>query len=424
MQPPRGPSGWPFIGNLLECRSDPLAFFTRCFEFGEVVSVRLAHLPTVIVSSPGLILETLARSDLRKDFLLRDLSPVIGNGLLTLPHSEWAPHRRAFSPSFTPMHVDLLGPEIQALIQTAVSLWPVNVEVDLLPLALNATRDVIGNVLFGSVFSATSEVNDRLRDLLDAYSARFDALIPWPRWIPTPMNVRERRASRSISRLVAELVALAAPHSALGRVRDSRAISGAALLDEATTLFLAGHETTALLVTYALAAVSALPAAERERVGQDEEWRRAVIRETLRLYPPAWALGREPVERNTTIGGFEIARGTQILLPQWVVHRRKDLFGDDAGSFRPSRWLEGLNAALAASRTLDGRYFPFGSGERSCIGEHLAVFEANYLLQLVLESFDIEHTGGDIEAFEPSVTLRPKSPLTVRLVPRRAVPPT
>jgi cytochrome P450 len=197
------------------------------------------------------------------------------------------------------------------------------------------------------------------------------------------------------------------------------------LRDEVVTLMLAGHETTALVMFYAFYRLAQAPEAE-DRLAHEldselgdrpatvrdvpnlkyTEW---VIREAMRLYPPAWGIGREALA-DCEIGGYFVPKGTQIFLVQWLVHRDGRWF-DQPESFKPERWDNDLIKRLPR-----GAYFPFGDGPRICIGNHFAMMEAVLLLATIARRYRLLIEPGQTLELLPSITLRPQQPICMRLL--------
>ena len=205
-------------------------------------------------------------------------------------------------------------------------------------------------------------------------------------------------------------------------------LSEAALRDEAMTLFLAGHETTALSLTYALRLL-AQHAPEREAMMAELAsvlgerlpgvadlpnlpYTRAVLDETLRLFPPAWGIGRQPRE-DVVVAGVAIPRGTQVIVAPWVMHRDARFFAEPH-RFWPERWLSQPPPPRFA-------YMPFGAGPRVCIGSHFALAEAMLILAVMLQHVEPELLPEPELDLMPSVTLRPRGPVLMRLSPRRGM---
>jgi cytochrome P450 len=201
------------------------------------------------------------------------------------------------------------------------------------------------------------------------------------------------------------------------------------LRDEAMTLFLAGHETTALTLAHTLYLLATHPEVERrlhdelasvvgDRLPTADDARalpyaERVLKESMRLYPPAWTTGREAAE-DVDVGGYRIPKGSQILASQWVVHRDPRWFPEPE-RFDPDRWSPERAAQIPRYA-----YFPFGGGPRVCIGNHFAMLEATLMLAVIVGRWRLELLPGQRLAFKPSVTLRQAGPgLRVTLVARQ-----
>jgi cytochrome P450 len=169
------------------------------------------------------------------------------------------------------------------------------------------------------------------------------------------------------------------------------------------TMLLAGHDSVALALTYALYLLAGRPDAPI-----DDAFLDAVVKETLRLYPPAWAIGREPLE-DVELGGFRIPRGSQIWLSPWVSHHDERWF-PEPDAFRPERWRDGL-----ADRLPRFAYFPFGGGPRTCIGSHFALLEMKLVLGTILRRVAFERCPGEELRVYPFITLRPVGPVRLRI---------
>ena len=209
---------------------------------------------------------------------------------------------------------------------------------------------------------------------------------------------------------------------------DGSRMSDKQLRDECLTLFLAGHETTAINLSWTWLLLSQHAASKAKLLQEIDDvlgdrpatfsdlpslrYTGHVIAESLRLYPPAWSLGREAGE-DVDIGGYRIARGHQVWFCPWAIHRDPRWF-DAPDSFRPERWEGDL-----AKRLPRFAYFPFGGGPRQCIGQAFAQLEAVLLLATLARAFDVEVLPKPPAVPEPSVTLRPRHGLRVRLARRR-----
>ena len=200
------------------------------------------------------------------------------------------------------------------------------------------------------------------------------------------------------------------------------------LRDEAVTLFLAGHETTALNLTYTFVLLAEHPEIDA-KLGEElaqvlgdraptpadvpklkyTDW---IIKESMRLYPPAWGIGRE-LTTDAEVGGKMFPKGTQFLMIQWVTHRDPRWFPDPE-AFSPERWDHDLIKTLPK-----GAYFPFGDGPRVCIGNHFAMMEAILLLASLARRYRLERASTGPLLLSPSITLRPKSGVPMRVLSRK-----
>jgi cytochrome P450 len=215
------------------------------------------------------------------------------------------------------------------------------------------------------------------------------------------------------------------------RDEDGQALSDQQLRDEAVTMLLAGHETTAIALSYAIFLLSEHPEvasklrAELEsKVGarrlalsdiRSLPYLDAVVKETLRLYPPAWAIGREVISAFE-LGGYTLSPGDQLIMSPYVMHRHPR-FWREPMRFDPERWLDGSTDELPKFA-----YFPFGGGPRVCIGNHFATMEAQLVLGTLMQHLEMKVLPGFKVVLEPIVTLRPKTGVKVRVVKRRVAP--
>jgi cytochrome P450 len=303
------------------------------------------------------------------------------------------------------------------------------------------TLDLASKTLFGAEAADKGRTVARaLRVLIDAFLARYNKLLPVPLWLPTPRNLRLRRAVRKLDRIIYGFVEQRKRSTELGTdllsillqardEEDNQRMSKRQLRDEAMTLFLAGHETTALALSWAWYALARHPEIE-ERVAQEarrvlgdraptaEDWPKLVftqqvVLETMRLYPPVYVVGREVLDA-VEIGGYPLRRGATILMSQWVMHR-DPRFWPAPEAFRPERWT--AQAELQRPRYA---YFPFGGGPRLCIGNHFAMMEIVLALAMIARQykFTLAEEGPINPA--PTFTLRPGRPILGRIVPRVA----
>jgi cytochrome P450 len=281
-----------------------------------------------------------------------------------------------------------------------------------------------------------ADIEQSTNVLMAEISARLRRPIFIPDAVPIPGNLRYRRALRRIDELVARIIAERRRSGAdqgdllslllLTRYENGEPMSERQVRDEVVTMLLAGHETTALALSWTCYLLSRHPAIEARLAAelQDVLGGRSptvedhprlqlceqAINEALRLYPPAWAVGREAT-RSCEIGGYFVPAGTTIFMAPWVLHRDSRYF-DNPNEFRPDRW------ASASTKQLPRfAYMPFGGGPRVCIGNRFAMMETVLILATIAQRFVLEAQQERPEPF-PSITLRPKGGIWLRPVPR------
>jgi cytochrome P450 len=427
---PPGPKGHFLIGHMLLILRDPLDFPTRCArDYGDVVRLRFGRMVTYLLSHPEHI-ELVLRGNhrnFRKDKGTRLLSGALGQGLLTSEGDTWRRQRQLAQPAFQLDQVQKYGEVMVAYAQRLLQDWRAGEIRDVHADMMRLTLDVVARALFGTSVAGKAETVGRVLDVVMTYYAGLMAWFPWLRWVPTPGNRRFRQAIHDLDAVIYETIAQRRAGGPVGEdllcrlltIRDEagQGMTDRQLRDEVVTLFLAGHETTALALSYCFYLLATHPAAEARLTAELDEVLRGrpptsadvsrlrytewVVKESMRLYPPAPGIGREALS-DCEIGGYYVPRGTQIGLMQWVVHRDPRWF-DDPEAFKPERWDNDL-----AKRLPRGAYFPFGDGPRICIGNHFAMMETVLVLATILQRYRLELAPGyKLELF-PSITLRPK----------------
>jgi cytochrome P450 len=374
----------------------------------------------------------------------RVLKRTLGASTLTSEGDDWKWRRRLVQPSFK--QTELAGADVvirevaeDVARRMAAATGPYDVFHETSDLALT----VVCRVLFDDDLGADrAVVHDRLTTILAEYLPLTTSPWPMPDRLPTPRAIRYRRARRDLSavldRLVARRRARAPVDDLLGHLLSARRPEGCPLhaqdLDaEGVTMLLAGHETTASAMAWALGLLSRHPGVRRRL--QEElatvlgdrpitaadlpalPWLDAVVKETLRLYPPAWILSRSALV-DLDVAGHHVPAGGFVFVPIHALHRHPT-YWDDPEGFDPQRWLDGRGEAARKA----GMYLPFGAGQRRCVGEHLANLEARIALATILRRVSPALLAGQELVPEASVTLRPKGGLwmsTPRVVPAEA----
>ncbi len=365
-------------------------------------------------------------ADYRKSFGTRMLIPLLGHGLLTAEGDEWLRHRRLASPAFHRDRVAGYGRTMARYTQEHVETWSNGETVDVHEEMTKLTLRIVARTLFDADVTPRIEEVARLGgEVQDFYFGRFASLrFLIPTWLPTRGNRRLARAIRRLDEVVYDIIRERRPGedrgdllSLLMLARDERGagMSERQIRDEVMTLLLAGHETTALALTWALVLLERNPDARGRLEAElatvlgdaaaspDEipalPYVQAVINETLRLYPPAYITGREAI-RDTVIGTVPIPKRHIVLISMYATHRDPRFFPEPE-AFRPERWLDGLEKRLPR-----GAFIPFGMGSRKCIGAAFAMMEATLLLATIARRCRFDLAPGEVPTL-PSITLRP-----------------
>jgi cytochrome P450 len=438
---PRGPRAHFLVGNLPELSRDQLGFYRRIAdEYGEFVPYRVGHRRAVLLSRPEWIEHVLIHGqDFIKGPLYGALRPLLGLGLLTSDGDFWRRQRRLAQPAFHRERIATYGDVMAGYATRMVEGWRDGEVRDVHADMMQLTLQVVAKTLFDAdVTAAAMDVGAALEVALEQLQAEINGILALlPPAVPTPGRLRLRRSVRRLDALVFGLIAErrrtgedAGDLLSLlmhARDEDGGAMSDAQLRDEAMTLILAGHETTALALSWAWYLLGCHPEA---RAALEEELQRVlggrapgahdlpalrytemVGMESMRLYPPISVIGRQAV-RDCEVGGRPVAKGTLMVLSQWVMHRDRRYF-DDPDAFRPERWADGL-----ARRLPRYVYFPFSGGPRICIGHSFATMELTLLLATIAQRFRFALVPSHPVVPHPALTLRPKHGIKMTLQAR------
>lgn len=439
---PPGPKGHFWWGQLSEFRHDMLGLYQRLTrEYGDVVAFRLGPRSVWLVNHPDLIEFVLSSGSrhFKKSFAYQLLVPVIGRGLLTSEGSFWLRQRRLAQPAFHRQRIAAFGDVMVAYTQRLLDRWRPGEVRDLHADMMRLTLEIVAKTLFDfDLAEEAADVGAALEVVQENFSNRFEGIFPLPTWFPSPSNLRLRRAVRRLDQILYGIIDQRRKSqedkgdllSMLLHARDEDDGSGMTdqqLRDEAMTLFLAGHETTALALSWLWYLLAQHPAVEatllaelREALGDRPptvadlprlRYTEAVVHETMRLYPPAYSMGREAIE-PCELGGYPVPVGQTIEVCQWLTQRDPRWFNDPE-RFMPERWLDGREKRLPRYA-----YFPFGGGPRQCIGNTFALMEAVLVLATMAPRVRLELDPNHRVVPWTSITLRPRTGIRV-LVHRR-----
>jgi cytochrome P450 len=439
---PAGPSDGLKRWSLGPLNSGPLEYFSRAArEFGDVVGMRVLNFKTIFINHPGLIEEVLVTNARKysKGRVLRANRHVFGEGLLTSEGEFWLRQRRLAQPAFHRARIASYAATMVDYTQRLLERWRDGEERDAHQEMMRLTLQIVGKTLFDADVEHDAKDVGKSLELLLEIGANFRRTIFVPHWLPTATN---RRVKREIAQLEKILYRIIAERRASGRDAgdllsmllaaqddDGSRMTDKQLRDEAITLFLAGHETTASTLSWAWWLLAQNPAVERklhaeldailgDRIPSLDDlpnlaYTGHVITETLRLYPAAWGLARLVVEDHE-IAGYPVTKGMGVAMAQWVVHRDPRWY-DDPEKFLPERWESDLMKRLPKFA-----YFPFGGGPRQCIGNTFALMEAALVLATIAQKFRLRLAPNHPVEPLASITLRPRHGVRVVLERRHA----
>ncbi|PYE53928.1 cytochrome P450 [Deinococcus yavapaiensis] len=431
------PTPLPFVGHTPAFARDPLSFLDRLAATERRVVFFDLGGSTALLTRPEDVHFTLQETGrlFSKGYQRGFAMPLVfGSGLVTSEGDFWRRQRKLIQPAFHAVHVASYAETMVTLTCELLGTWrsgetrDVNADMTLL------TQRIVVATMFGA---SLHEDERRLADalgtiergiILDSFS--------WRAVVPPHLPAPGRRAlSRAVEHVEEVLAWIVARRRALSEERadllgllmaardeDGQPMSDAQLRDEIMTLYIAGHETTAHTLSWALWLLGRHPqelGALREELDGVLGDRAptfadlpklprldAVVKETLRLYPPAWIFNRQ-LDADVTFGEDAVAKGTQIMISPWVLHRSDATF-DAPLDFRPARWHDGLERRLPK-----GAYIPFGGGPRICIGNAFATMEAALVLALIVRAWNVEVPRVAVPT--PSITLHPKGGLPSRV---------
>lgn len=421
---PPGPRGLPFLGQALAYQRDPLGFLEASKrDHGDVVGGRMPGFPVVVLHHPFEIQQVLVANQDRytKGFPKQRAQSPFGKGLIVSDGPLWARQRRLVAPALTRAAIRPHGPQIAATAARWAETLADGTARDAFGAMEALTRRLFVEALGGQV------ARPRLEAALGELARHFDALVqrpvPIPLAVPTPGNLRFRATLRTLDAEIDAL--LEAPGELLGRLVAARDEGGAPmppaqLRDELKSLFLAGNETTALLLTYALALLAREPEAWEAIAAEARDLEAAAaepmaklpralaaISEAARLYPPIHVIAREAIAPDE-IRGFPIDPGTLVLISPWITHR-DPRWWEAPLAFRPDRWAGGPPPGLPKCA-----YIPFGAGPRLCVGNHLALIEATIALGAIARAARLEAGSEALPDLAPAMTLRPRGRIDLR----------
>lgn len=427
---PALPSGR-LLGHVAAFREDAAALFCRAMAVGDVVRMRVAHRTLICGFRPEHVNQVLLTnfnnySKSTAAFLIA--RQVMGQGLLTAEGEVWKKHRRIANPAFQQARIASFGATFQRAADDQVRRWEPAVRagetVDVARALNELTLRIACETLFSMDISEDARtVGDALDTLLSGFMrAETNPLLLK---LPLPATRRFWAAVRTLDGIVRGIIARRRAEGGeredllgmLTAARDAETgeqLSDDQLRDEVLTMLLAGHETTSTALAWTLYRLSQHPEFDA-RVGE-AGWTELVLKESMRLHPPAWLLSRLALGPDV-LGGYAIPAGSHVFLSPYAIHRNP-AFWADPERFDPERFLPERNLTPDGQPRPRFAYFPFGAGQRKCIGEHFAMLEASTLLRTIAERYRFELKPGWQVRNDVGLTLRPRGGLPMRITAR------
>jgi cytochrome P450 len=431
-----------------EAWRDPLGLFVRSWQqYGDMVKAKAGPYDYYIVVDADAARHILVENakNYVKSPSYRGLRVVLGNGLITSENDFWRRQRKLAQPAF---HRDRLAGFVASMVSDTRSMldrWsasdaaePFDIHYEMMRL----TFRIVGHTLFSIDLDAESQaLGPVVEAALRCANEEATAIVPTPVWVPTVGHLRLARVLRRLDALVYKIVSerrkiagtAAEPSDLLSMLMSARdeetreQMTDKQLRDEILTLALAGHETTANTMTWTFDLLSRHPDVAR-RLREEVQhvlggrapaladlpqlpFTKAVIEESMRLYPPVWAVERQAVGEDV-VAGYRLPRGAVLGVCTYALHRHPRHFPNPEG-FDPDRFMAGAEPRHRYA------YIPFGAGPRMCIGNAMAMMEAQVVLAMVVQEQVLELVAG--QAAEPvaNVTLRPKAGVMMRRRPVR-----
>lgn len=430
---PAGPiARYPFQF-LVEVARNPLAMMiAMADDYGNIAHYKIGPQHLFLFNHPDLIRDVLVtnQKNFHKSRGLERAKRLLGNGLLTSEGEFHLRQRRLAQPAFHRQRIATYAGTMTGFAGRTRSQWKDGATVDMHTEMMRLTLGIVAKTLFDAdVDSEAAEIGNAMTAAFESFNY---AMLPFTEYLdrlPIPavrrFNAARDRLDRTIYRMIRERRASGEDRGDLLSMLllaqdtegDGTGMSDTQLRDEALTIFLAGHETTANALTWTWYLLSQHPEVEArlhaelesalgERLPtfddlQQLPYTRMVLAESMRLFPPAWAIGRRAL-KDFEADGFTVPAGSVVLMSQYIMHRDARYFPDPE-KFDPERWTPERQAERPKFS-----YFPFGGGARVCIGEQFAWMEGILLIAAIAQQWQMRLVPGHVVDLQPLITLRPK----------------
>lgn len=437
---PPGPTG--SFGNLAFARRfsrDPITVFNELAQYeADLLYYKLGPFPVYMVKHPDLIHDVLvkkAKSFQKWTRQKQVFGKFDGNGLVNSDGDFWRRQRKLVQPAFHHKRIRAYADVMVEYTQNHIESWRQTDTLDIGKAVSHLTRDIVTKTLFDAdVSDETRKIGDAIEVIQVMAFEQFGAMIPAPDWLPTVRKRREREAIAYLDSVIYRFIRERRESGNLQdrgdllsmllmAVEDGEGMTDVQARDEAMTLFIAGHETTATALSWVYYLLAAHPEVEAKFLAEVDaleghtptfddlprlkytEW---IIKEALRLYPPTYFFPREVAE-PVEIGGYTLPKGALLHISPYMLHH-DPRFWDQPETFMPERF-----APEHIESVPDYAYFPFGGGQRVCIGNTFAMMEMQLILATVAQRLRFTLTAGQTQPeLLPLITLLPKGGVHVR----------
>jgi cytochrome P450 len=449
---PSGPKGNFLLGSINQFSEDEPKFLLKSVkQHGDLVYFRLAHLHTYLLGHPDLIREVLVTQSDKFEKAPLDkkiLGKFLGKGLLTSDGNFHRRQRRLAQPAFHSKRIQNYAEVMVDYANEIMADWRDNAVVDVTEEMMHLTMLIVSKTLFDAdAITGTGDtaatIGSAMHDFQAVSNRDYQRGFSLPGWIPTADNRLRNRAAAEFSKVMEKIIAGRRQTAVNGQVADTGDLLSMLMLsvdedgefmddtqlrDEVATLFAAGHETTSNVLSwtwYLLAQHPELEARLHEELDTVLAGRQPtladlpslpyslqIIKESMRLYPPAWVLNGRLTLEDAEIGGYTIPKGSTVFISPYVMHHLPQYF-DEPETFKPERFTPEFEKSLPKYA-----YMPFGGGARVCIGNSFAMMEAHLILAAIAQRFRLELATAESVRYKAKITLTPADGIKMRLVER------
>jgi cytochrome P450 len=439
--------GLAIVTDVLEAWRDPLGLMERrVAEYGDVMRMRFAWMGYYVLNHPDAVHHVLVENhrNYQKSRNYKGLKYMLGQGLLTSEGDFWKKQRKLAQPAFhrdslSKLAIDMVSCTNDMLDRWEKELVPNRPIFDLHREMMRLTLRIVGKTLLSTDLDGEAKtIGDALTVAITWANEHVNSVLRLPPWVPTPNNIRFRRAQKTIDEIALRLIAERRAYGEertdlLGLLMSAQdeatgeKMNDAQLKDELLTLVLAGHETTANALSFAFHLLAHHPEVEQKLLAEIAQtlgdrtpqlsdlpkmpYTKQVIEESMRLYPPAWVIEREAIE-DDVVFDYRIHKNNVVAVFPWLLHQHPK-YWQDPQKFDPDRFRPELTETRPKYV-----YMPFGGGPRMCIGNAFAMMEMQLLLPMIVRRHRFVEDQGFSLALDPTITLRAKSGVSVRIEPR------